>query len=63
MVNVEFPDGTIRQSEKNRIKDILRDLGQNEHAVLVIVDGCLVTPDICVKNGTEIKLISVVSGG
>ncbi|MCD8553036.1 MoaD/ThiS family protein [Seleniivibrio sp.] len=63
MVKVEFPDGTIRESGKNRIKDILRDVGQNENAVLVVVDGCLVTPDLCVKNGTEIKLISVVSGG
>lgn len=63
MVTIEMPDGTLRQSDKNRIKDILKDIGQNDNAVLTVVDGCLVTPDAGVKNGTVIKLISVVSGG
>lgn len=63
MVKVEMPDGTFQESTKNRIKDILIELGQNENSVLVVVDGCLVTPDVWVKKGTEIKLISVVSGG
>ncbi|TCK60611.1 thiamine biosynthesis protein ThiS [Seleniivibrio woodruffii] len=63
MVTVEFPDGTVRQSEKSRIKDILKDIGQNENAVLVVVDDCLVTSDVWVKKDTRIKLISVVSGG
>lgn len=63
MVRVEMPDGTFQESTKNRIKDILRELNQNENSVLVVLDGCLVTPDVCVKNGTEIRLISVVSGG
>ena len=62
-INVEMPDGTVRQVTNNRIKDILIELGQNDNAVLVVVDGCLVTPDLIVKKDTDIKLISVVSGG
>lgn len=63
MVNVEMPDGTVVRSTKNRIKDMLIELGLNENAVLTVVDGCLVTPDVIVKNETNIRIISVVSGG
>ena len=63
MVTVELPDGSTVESTKNRVKDILEEIGQNDNAVLTVIDGCLVTPDAGVKNGTVIKLIAVVSGG
>ena len=63
MINVEMPDGTVVQASNNRVKDILKELGQNENAVLVVFEDNLATPDIILKAGSSIRLISVVSGG
>lgn len=42
---------------------LLRRLGYNREAVLVIVDGTLVTGDMTIADGAEVEVRPVVSGG
>jgi sulfur carrier protein ThiS len=42
---------------------LLRQLGYNREAVLVIVDGTLVTGDMTIAEGSEVEIRPVVSGG
>jgi sulfur carrier protein ThiS len=42
---------------------LLRQLGFNREAVLVIVDGTLVTGDATIAEGSEVEIRPVVSGG
>ncbi|PLX69474.1 MAG: thiamine biosynthesis protein ThiS [Denitrovibrio sp.] len=63
MVFVTMPDGSIKECQQKRIKEIILELGLNENAVLVAKGDELLTPDIYVANRDEIRIISVVSGG
>lgn len=63
MIKVTLPDGKTAECRKRRIKDILKELGLNENAVLVAMGGELLTPDLSIPDESEIKIISVVSGG
>jgi sulfur carrier protein ThiS len=63
MVKVNMPDGKVKECKRTVVKDILEELNLNENAVLVTIDGELVTPDINVPRNGEITIISVVSGG
>ncbi len=42
---------------------LLRRLGYSREAVLVIVDGTLVTGDAIIREGSEVEIRPVVSGG
>jgi sulfur carrier protein ThiS len=42
---------------------LVRQLGYNREAVLVIVDGTLVTGDATITDGSEVEIRPVVSGG
>ena len=42
---------------------LVRRLGYNREAVLVIVDGTLVTGDATIADGSEVEIRPVVSGG
>jgi sulfur carrier protein ThiS len=42
---------------------LLRQLGFKREAVLVIVDGTLVTGDATIAEGSEVEIRPVVSGG
>ena len=42
---------------------LVRKLGFNREAVLVIVDGTLVTGDSTIAEGAEVEIRPVVSGG
>jgi len=46
-----------------RVRDMLRQLGYRREAVLVIVDGTLVTDDATVDEGAEVEIRPVISGG
>jgi sulfur carrier protein ThiS len=41
----------------------VRQLGYNREAVLVIVNGTLVTGDANIADGSEVEIRPVVSGG
>jgi sulfur carrier protein ThiS len=42
---------------------LLRQFGYTREAVLVIVDGALVTGDTSIADGSEVEIRPVVSGG
>ena len=42
---------------------LLRQLGYNREAVLVIVDGTLVTGEATIPEGSQVEIRPVVSGG
>jgi sulfur carrier protein ThiS len=42
---------------------LVRQLGYNREAVLVIVNGTLVTGDVTIAEGSEVEIRPVVSGG
>jgi len=44
-------------------RDAVKKVGLDPQAVLVTRDGELVTDDTILKDGDEVKLIAVVSGG
>ena len=45
------------------VQALLRQLGLRREAVLVIVDGTLVTGDAVIREGSEVEVRPVVSGG
>ena len=45
------------------VKEMLKELKLNHTAVLVVKNGRLVTEDALVKEGDEVKILSVISGG
>lgn len=45
------------------VHGLLRELGLKREAVLVIVDGTLVTADTTIEDGSEVEIRPVVSGG
>jgi sulfur carrier protein len=53
-VEVEAPIG---------VQALLRRLGVRREAVLVIVDGTLVTGDATIQEGSEVEVRPVISGG
>ncbi|QAR33843.1 MoaD/ThiS family protein [Geovibrio thiophilus] len=63
MVKVEFTDGRIEEISPASVKDILKKLNLKETTTLVTRDGELLTHDIHVYDGQDIKIINVVSGG
>ena len=45
------------------VQSLLRQLGLRREAVLVIVDGTLVTGDTTIEEGSQVEIRPVVSGG
>lgn len=45
------------------VQDLLVELGLRREAVLVIVDGALVTEDTTIAEGSEVEIRPVISGG
>jgi sulfur carrier protein ThiS len=45
------------------VQALLRQLGLQREAVLVIVDGALVTGDTTIQEGSEVEVRPVISGG
>jgi sulfur carrier protein ThiS len=46
-----------------RVRDMIKEVGLISQTVLAVRDGKLLTGDVMLKDGDEVKLIAVVSGG
>lgn len=46
-----------------KLKEAIRQVGLNPLSVLAVKDGKLLTEDVVLREGDEILLISVISGG
>jgi len=62
-VVVEYEGKVYVLDRSMRVKDLLAHLSLNREAVIVVVDGVLVTEDKTVREGEKVKIIRVVSGG
>jgi sulfur carrier protein len=44
-------------------RDAIKKIGLDPESVLVVVNGKLVTDDVVLREGDEVNLVAVVSGG
>lgn len=44
-------------------RDAMKKIGIDPESVLVVVNGTLVTDDTILRDGDQVKLVAVVSGG
>ncbi len=63
MVQVSFRDKKWEIKSGSAARDAVKRIGLDPESVLVVVNGKLSTDDIILKDGDEVKLIAVVSGG
>ncbi len=45
------------------VRDAVKKIGLHPETVLAVVDGKLITDDTVIREGMQIKLVAVVSGG
>jgi len=45
------------------VRDAIRKVGLNPEAVLAVRDGKLINENTILRDGDEVKLIAVISGG
>jgi len=48
---------------RRRVRDAIKEVGLIPQAVLAVRDGKLLTGDVMLDKGDEVKLIAVISGG
>jgi sulfur carrier protein len=48
---------------RRRVRDVIKEVGLVPHAVLAVRDGKLLTEDVMLQDGDEVKLVAVISGG
>ncbi len=64
-VKVVFVDGSIREVDASslRVGDLVRRFGLLVEEHIIVVNGHVVTEDYVLRDGDEVKLYPVVSGG
>jgi len=45
------------------VRDAVRKIGLQPETVLAVLDGKLITDDTVLREGMQIKLVAVISGG
>ena len=53
----------IRGQGKHDARDALKKINVDPESVLITVNGKLVTDDFVLREGQEVKLVTVISGG
>jgi len=62
-MQITFRDKSYEVKPNITARDAIKKIGLDPEAVLVIVNGQLVTDDVILREGDEVKLVAVVSGG
>lgn len=63
MIKLKFRDQEWALEGKYTVRQALEKVGLQPQAVLAVRDGKLLTGDIRLNDGDEIKLVGVISGG
>ena len=63
MVQIEFRSKRLEVKSNISARDALKKLGVEPEGVLVVVNGKLATDDVILREGDQVKLVAVVSGG
>jgi sulfur carrier protein len=62
-MQITFRDKTYDTKPNITARDAIKKIGLDPESVLVVVNGKLVTDDVVLREGDEVKLVAVVSGG
>ncbi len=63
MVEVVFRNKKFEVKSNIAVRDALKKIGVEPEGVLVVVNGKLTTDDAILREGDQVKLVAVVSGG
>jgi sulfur carrier protein len=63
MVQITFRNRKFEVKDNITARDALKKVGVDPESVLVTVNGKLVTDDVVLRQGDQVKLVAVVSGG
>ncbi len=63
MVEITFRNKKFQVKDNITARDALKKIGVEPEGVLVVVNGKLTTDDVVLREGDEVKLVAVVSGG
>lgn len=63
MVQITFRNKKFEVKENMTARDALKKIGIDPESVLISVNGKLVTDDVVLREGDEVKLVAVISGG
>jgi len=62
-VKIKYRNKEYEVNAGMTVRDAIRKIGLEPEAVLAVVNGQLITDDTVIREGMEIKLVAVVSGG
>lgn len=62
-MQITYRDKQYETKPNITARDAIKKIGLDPEAVLVVVNGKLVTDDVILREGDEVKLVAVVSGG
>lgn len=63
MVRIKFRGRKWELKPGLKVREAIKKVGLSPSAVLAVKGGKLLTEDVVLKEGDEIELISVISGG
>lgn len=63
MVDLSFRNKKWEVKSNIAARDALIKIGIEPESVLVVVNGKLITDDVILRDGDQVKLVAVVSGG
>jgi sulfur carrier protein len=63
MVQITFRNKKFEVRENTTARDALKKINIDPESVLITVNGKLVTDDIVLREGDQVKLVAVISGG
>ena len=62
-MKITYRDQEWELQGRRRVQDAIKEVGLLPQTVLAVRDGKLLTGDIVLGEGDEIKLVAVISGG
>ncbi|MCS6910256.1 MAG: MoaD/ThiS family protein [Anaerolineales bacterium] len=62
-VKIKYRNKEYEVNTGMTVREAIKKIGLEPEAVLAVHDGKLITDDIVLREGMEIKLVAVVSGG
>ena len=62
-MQITFRDKSYDVKPNMTARDAIKKIGLDPEAVLVTVNGKLTTDDVVLREGDQVKLVAVVSGG
>jgi sulfur carrier protein ThiS len=62
-VKITYRDQEWALEGRWRVRDAIKEVGLIPQTVLAVRDGKLLTGDVMLEEGDEIRLVAVISGG